>query len=220
MTQDFAKIKPEPLLERKPVTTPPAWSLMFTGMIVGLAVGVLGCVLFYLSGNVPALNLNANSPVSSNSDLYSGEEPQSAVAAVQPEFEFYTELSEYEVIVDATPVDFTEEQVARAAADIISSQTRGAGDEKGESAAAFLPNNTPTAVSIMLQAGAFEQQGSANLEMQRQQALGLNVTVKQQALPGRLFLVQSGPYTDQQQLSSAEQLLRSNNISSIRLLPR
>ena len=213
MTQDFAKIKPEPLLERKPVTTPPAWSLMFTGMIVGLAVGVLGCVLFYLSGN-------ANSPVSSNSDLYSGEEPQSAVAAVQPEFEFYTELSEYEVIVDATPVDFTEEQVARAAADIISSQTRGAGDEKGESAAALLPNNTPTAVSIMLQAGAFEQQGSANLEMQRQQALGLNVTVKQQALPGRLFLVQSGPYTDQQQLSSAEQLLRSNNISSIRLLPR
>ena len=220
MTQDFAKIKPEPLLERKPVATPPAWSLMFTGMIVGLAVGVLGCALFYLSGNVPPLNLNASSPASSNPELYSGEEPQNAATPIQPEFEFYTELSEYEVIVDATPVDFTEEQVARAAADIINIQAKQTGGKVGEPVADIPPNNTRIAVSIMLQAGAFEQRESANLEMQRQQALGITATIKQQALPGRLFLVQSGPYTDQRQLNSAEQLLRSNNISSIRLLPR
>ena len=58
MTHDFAKIKPEPLLERKTVATPPAWSLMFTGLIVGLTLGVFGCFLFYLSGNVPPLNIN------------------------------------------------------------------------------------------------------------------------------------------------------------------
>ena len=57
MTQDFAKIRPEPLLERKPVEAPPAWSLMGTGIIVGITIGVLACVLFYLSGNIPPLNI-------------------------------------------------------------------------------------------------------------------------------------------------------------------
>ena len=60
MTQDFAKIRPEPILERKPVETPPAWSLMFTGMIVGLTIGVFACFLFYLSGNVPPLIPNSS----------------------------------------------------------------------------------------------------------------------------------------------------------------
>ena len=40
MTQDFAKIRPEPLLEQKPVAAPPAWSLMFTGVLVGITIGV------------------------------------------------------------------------------------------------------------------------------------------------------------------------------------
>ena len=57
MTQDFAKIRPEPLLERKPVKAPPAWSLMVTGIVVGITIGVLACVLFYLSGNIPPLNI-------------------------------------------------------------------------------------------------------------------------------------------------------------------
>ena len=57
MTQDFAKIRPEPLLERKPVKAPPAWSLMFTGIVVGITIGVLACALFYLSGNIPPLNI-------------------------------------------------------------------------------------------------------------------------------------------------------------------
>ena len=38
MTQDFAKIRPEPLLEPKTVAAPPAWSLLLTGMVVGMAV--------------------------------------------------------------------------------------------------------------------------------------------------------------------------------------
>ncbi|GIT22698.1 MAG: hypothetical protein CM1200mP40_23800 [Gammaproteobacteria bacterium] len=57
MTQDFAKIRPEPLLEQKPVEAPPAWSLMFTGVLVGITLGIFACVLFYLSGNVPPLML-------------------------------------------------------------------------------------------------------------------------------------------------------------------
>ena len=46
MTQDFAKIRPEPLLEQKPVEAPPAWSLMFTGVLVGITLGIFACVLF------------------------------------------------------------------------------------------------------------------------------------------------------------------------------
>ena len=58
MTQDFAKIRPEPLLEKTPIESPPAWPLMITGIFVGLSVGVSACVLFYLSGNVPPFNTN------------------------------------------------------------------------------------------------------------------------------------------------------------------
>ena len=56
MTQDFAKIRPEPLLEKKPASNPPAWSLMFTGVVLGITIGVFACVLLYLSGRVPPLS--------------------------------------------------------------------------------------------------------------------------------------------------------------------
>ena len=55
MTQDFAKIRPEPLLERKAVQAPPSWSLLVSGVAIGIVVGILGCVLFYLSGAVPPM---------------------------------------------------------------------------------------------------------------------------------------------------------------------
>ena len=55
-------------------------------------------------------------------------------------------------------------------------------------------------------------------EMRRQQDLGLNVIVKTQGLVGRtLFLVQSGPYTTNGELDGAEQILRRNNIPSLRM---
>ena len=200
MTQDFAKIRPEPLLERKPVEAPPAWSLMFTGILVGLTIGVFACVLFYLSGNVPPLNLGpAMQPAMASVVPEQMPEQEELSAADELELEFYHELANYEVSVDATPVKLTAEQA-------------------GET----LDNNAqlvePLLVSYMLQTGAFEQQDLAYREMERQRFLGLDVSVKPEQLPGRvLFLIQSGPYTTPSQLNEVEQLLGRNNIPSSRL---
>jgi cell division protein FtsN len=193
MTQDFAKIRPEPLLERKPAEVPPAWSLMVTGIVVGITVGVFGCFLLYLSGNVPPLNRNGQ-PASNFAD--NGQEPpaESPVTADTEEelqLEFYTELKEYEVTVDAIPVEVAVED----------------------------PNQALD-YDVLLQTGAFQQRGLAALEMQRQQALGVDVEIKQQELPGQLYYLQSGPYTTQGQLSEMLQLLRSNNIQSLPLRPQ
>ena len=68
MTQDFAKIRPEPILEKKPAQAPPAWSLMVTGILLGITIGVFACVIFYLSGKVPALNVGP-SVANSTADL-------------------------------------------------------------------------------------------------------------------------------------------------------
>ena len=200
MTQDFAKIRPEPLLERKPVEAPPAWSLMFTGILVGLTIGVFACVPFYLSGNVPPLNLGpAMQPAMASVVPEQMPEQEELSAADELELEFYHELANYEVSVDATPVELTAEQA-------------------GET----LDNNAqlvePLLVSYMLQTGAFEQQDLAYREMERQRFLGLDVSVKPEQLPGRvLFLIQSGPYTTPSQLNEVEQLLGRNNIPSSRL---
>ena len=200
MTQDFAKIRPEPLLERKPVEAPPAWSLMFTGILVGLTIGVFACVLFYLSGNVPPLNLGpAMQPAMASVVPEQMPEQEELSAADELELEFYHELANYEVSVDATPVELTAEQA-------------------GET----LDNNAqlvePLLVSYMLQTGAFEQQDLAYREMERQRFLGLDVSVKPEQLPGRvLYLIQPGPYTTPSQLNEVEQLLGRNNIPSSRL---
>ncbi len=185
MTQDFAKIRPEPLLEKKPVKAPPAWSLMITGMVVGVAIGVFACVLLYLSGRVPPLNSPAvasNFP-SNNSSATTSE--NSSAENQELELEFYTELSEYEVEVDATPVDLSSQDPERE-----------------------LDSH------MMLQAGAFERRELAETEMRRQESLGLEVIVKTQTLLGNtMYLVQSGPYTTNGELETAKQVLRRNNIS-------
>ena len=208
MTQDFAKIKPEPLLERKTVATPPAWSLMFTGVIVGLALGVFGCFLFYLSGNVPPLNINQPA-----SNTPSANQPPTIVADEEPaeeqlQLEFYTELPAYEVSVDARPVELTAQQ-----AGVVE-----------EAAAAVVVADTPTETEetfdpgFILQSGAFQQFDSARSENERQRLIGLDVNVKEQELLGRiLYLVQSGPYTSSSVLNKAEQLLEVNNIPSLRM---
>ena len=68
----------------------------------------------------------------------------------------------------------------------------------------------------MLQTGAFQQRKSAEQEMQRQAALGLDVIVKPAELPGRiLFLVQTGPYATSAELNNAQQLLNRNNIANL-----
>ena len=199
MTQDFAKIRPEPILERKPVESPPAWLLLGTGGVVGLAVGVFACFLFYLSGNVPPLSSNnylqAGTAVTQIPDL--PEEGSADESTDELQLEFYTALGEYEVEVDATPVEIGSEEASQANPSQAERQT--------------------LATSYMLQTGAFEQQALANTEMRRLQTLGLNVVVKQQPLIGStLYLVQSGPY-DSRQRDAAERVLRANNIASMRL---
>ena len=211
MTQDFAKIKPEPLLERKTVATPPAWSLMFTGVIVGLALGVFGCFLFYLSGNVPPLNINQ----AATNNTPSAIQPLTAVAAEEPaeealQLEFYTELPAYEVSVDANPVELTAQQAR------IAEGT----PELAEGVVADTPMATEEIFDpgFILQSGAFQQFDSARTENERQRLIGLDVNVKQQELLGRtLYLVQSGPYTSSKILKEAEQLLRANNIPNLRM---
>jgi cell division protein FtsN len=211
MTQDFAKIKPEPLLERKTVATPPAWSLMFTGVIVGLALGVFGCFLFYLSGSVPPLNINqpaANNtpPVNQPPTLTAPEEP----AEEELQLEFYTELPAYEVSVNANPVELTAQQAG--IAEVVSELTGlEVADTPAETEETFDPG-------FILQSGAFQQFDSARTENDRQRLIGLDVNIKEQELLGRtLYLVQSGPYTSSSLLKEAEQLLRANNIPSLRM---
>lgn len=207
MTQDFAKIRPEPLLERKQVAPPPAWSLMITGGLVGLVIGVFASFMFYLSGNVPPLT-NTPPPVVASTTTVS-EPPPEEIVEERVNFEFYTALPDYEVQVNATPVPVGRSDQPRA----------GANPPSGETAVS--PAGS-AAINVVLQSGAFQQQELATAEMYRQQSLGLNVRVRQESsLPGRtLYLVQSGPYTTQQALSDAEQILRRSNIQSLRTSPR
>jgi cell division protein FtsN len=194
---DFAKIRPEPLLEKKPAQTPPAWSMMITGIVVGMAIGVFASVLLYMSGNIPPLphqQLAANTPreISAAPEAVATTAPESQAASSRPqmELEFYTELRNYEVPVpeSVVPVPLREET-----------------------------QNTPLKVSYMLQSGAFQEPGRAHLEVERQQRLGLDVAVKVEELTGRtLYLVQSGPYTTQGQLDEAETILRRNAIPTLR----
>ena len=203
MTQDFAKIRPEPLLERKPATPPPAWSLMLTGVLVGLAIGVFASFMFYLSGNLPPLT---NAPVAmAATTLPEGVSEPEQVAQQRVNFEFYTALPDYEVQVNAMPVDALPSAQTGTP---ISTQTGTA--------------ETPLSMSVILQSGAFQQQELANTEMRRQQAMGLDVRVKAEStLPGRtLYLIQSGPFRTQGDLASAEQTMRLNNLQTLRISPR
>ena len=162
---------------------------MLTGIIVGITIGVFGCVLLYLSGNVPPLNpTGAALPIAANTPAPAslGEEQ---VDGGELELEFYRELPIYEVSVDATPVELTPAQ-------------------SGES----------VAINYMLQTGAFLQRELAELEAQRQQQLGLEAFIETEQLRGRTFhLLLSGPYTDSRQLNVAEQTLRRNNIPGQRM---
>ena len=193
MTQDFAKIKPEPLLEKKPASNPPAWSLMITGVVLGITIGVFACVLLYLSGRVPPLSQPAVATAElanrASADSEPGTPAESDPAETPLEYEFYRELQEYEVLVDATPVDLSAQD----------------------------PNRRLER-DYLLQTGAFERRKLAETEQQRQAALGLNVFVKDPGIVGRsLFLVQSGPYRTQGELDNAETVLRRNSIPFLRL---
>ena len=210
MTQDFAKIRPEPLLERKAVQAPPSWSLLVSGVAIGIVVGILGCVLFYLSGAVPPI-ATANS-LAANPSTQTEQSAAISRAAIAPEvadiaemepieakpeltMDFYTALPDYQVVVPDTQVELTEQQRTRAAAP-----------------------EQQFATGYLLQSGAFQQRALATAEVAHQQSLGIDVFITEETLPGRtLFLVQSGPYMTSTSLAAAEATLRNNNISSLRL---
>ena len=193
MTQDFAKIRPEPLLEKKSVSNPPAWSLMITGVVLGITIGVFACVLLYISGRIPPLNQPAVATAKlfdgGSADNEPGETAESDPEETALEYEFYLELQEYEVLVDATPVDL------------------GAQDP-----------NRKLEQDYLLQTGAFKRRDLAETEQRRQARLGLNVFVKDSSIVGRsLFLVQSGPFRTRGELDNAETVLRRNSIPFLRL---
>jgi cell division protein FtsN len=194
MVHDFAKIKPEPVLEHRQVEAPPSWMLLSTGLITGVAVGVFACVLFYLSGNVPPLQVASQpGPIANGVAATVASETTEPVVEAPPELqlEFYEELQNYEVIVDAPLVEIENTAPERQS------------DGKG----------------FMLQSGAFEQRASADSQLARLQALGLSSVIKQQNLSGRtLYLVQSGPFSTGDQVGNAESLLLRNNIDSIKIV--
>ncbi len=207
MTQDFAKIRPGPLLEKTPIESPPAWPLMITGIFVGLLVGVSACVVFYLSGNVPPINTNntIESSVTNNttesSATFAEEEQFNPIEEIsgkeELELEFYRELRNWEVPVNAKPVELTPEQT------------------KNQLSKNYTPLELDT--TYILQTGAFQQRELAYQEMERQLALGINAIVRPEDFPGRtLYLVQSGPYSTSRELNEAEELLQKHNIRSIR----
>lgn len=207
MTQDFAKIRPEPLLERKTVSAPSSLSFLLSGVAVGIAIGIFGCVLLYLSGNVPPLNATpavaadnalTRAPLPADQAANSVAAAETATPAAAPELtiEFYDALSDYVVEVSDEQVQLTDAQLA-----------------------ALAPAEQRFETGYLLQSGAFQQRALAESELARQQAMGLDAFISQETLPGRLlFLVQSGPYLSSTQLAKAERLLRSNNISSLRLI--
>jgi len=187
MKQDFAKIRPEPILDKKVVQSPPAWSMMVTGILIGATLGVFACVLFYLSGNVPPIKI-AENPQSNLLDIPSLQIVEEDRAL---ELEFYTELPKYEVRTDSIPVEIVNETIED-------------------------PENMTRTNKFMLQTGAFQAQESADRERQRQADLGLNVIVKLTELSGRnLYLVQAGPYASQADLEEAREVLSAHDISTL-----
>ena len=53
MVQDFAKLRAAAAPEKTPPPAPANKTLLFTGLLTGMALGVFGCFLVYLSGVLP-----------------------------------------------------------------------------------------------------------------------------------------------------------------------
>ena len=128
MTQDFAKIRPEPLLERKAVQAPPSWSLLVSGVAIGIVVGILGCVLLLPFGrraahanskparSKPAIQAEQSASISRAAIAADAAEIESIEAKPELTMDFYTALPDYQVVVPDTQVELTEQQRTRASA--------------------------------------------------------------------------------------------------------
>lgn len=219
MVQDFAKdkVRASPR-ERHPAPAPPAWGMLVAGLMTGTLLGVFVSFLAYISGAVPGLP--GDDTVATAEQTAVDEAAQTRLteelerAAARLQLEFYQELPNYEVVVDATPLVPPETDAGPADTPAPESTTQ---PSAGPTATG---ENARRSGGYMVQAGAFQQENSALARRDELLDLGLQARVKQEALLGRtLYLVQAGPYPDRESLGRAERLLRSNNIESMRIAP-
>lgn len=236
MVQDFAKQRTRtPLAEPEPKPSTSSVGLLLTGLLTGIAVGVFISLLVYLSGVLPpapgqasdtAREVTPTEVATADDSINSGDgsdlSAEQEREAARLQLEFYQELPNYEVVVDATPVNAprapaptTDTSAATAQTD-----TQQASEPRTTTPAAEPDTevSTTTAAMFMLQAGAFRQQSAANAQAGRLLAIGLDARVRQEDLPGRtLYLVQAGPYNTRDEMMQAERLLRNNSIESMRI---
>ena len=224
MVQDFAKITPESVLEKRSIEAPPAWTLLFTGLITGIAVGVFGCFLLYLSGNVPPLQPQTTvATVATVATLEPEAEPARVqAAAVETEsadseiaeseetlnLGFYEELKNFVVEVDATPVplestaDNTEEPADEPTVTVETVPNQ--------------PDAGNTSNGRLIQIGAFQIPSSAQTQMGIVRSLGVDAFITQYARAGgTLHAVQAGPFSSTAELNEIRALLQRNDIDSI-----
>lgn len=108
MDQDFAKRRIRtPLAEPTPPPASSGVALLATGVLTGIGVGLFIALLVYLSGVLPPPPGQADTaavlaPEAEASDGELTVELEREAARLQ--LEFYQELPNYEVVVDATPI--------------------------------------------------------------------------------------------------------------------
>lgn len=220
MAHDFAKMRDRRSAQHTPAPPPPpqpSKGMLMTGMVTGLVLGFFASFLIYLSGILPPVgNMTAQAAQDNVEEIAAAqvrrtEELEQAAARLQ--LEFYKELPNYEVIVDNMPPPRATTNNASAAPAVTGTvaTTTTAQPASLDVARAGEP-------SFMIQAGAFQQEASAQAQSERLVALGLTARVRKEALLGKtLFLVQAGPYSNREQITQAERILRSNSIDSIRI---
>jgi len=238
MVQDFAKQRTRtPLAEPEPQPSTSSVGLLLTGLLTGIAVGMFISLLIYLTGVLPPAPGQASDtarevmPAEPATTEGSADDDDSELSVEQEreaarlQLEFYQELPNYEVVVDATPVNVPRAPAATPESSTTTTQAATAQSDEPEPstpATAATAPDTQTASAdtamFMLQAGAFRQQSAANAQAARVLAIGLDARVRQEDLPGRtLFLVQAGPYSTRDEMMQAERLLRNNSIESMRI---
>ena len=233
MVQDFAKKRTRtPLAEPEPKPAASSLGLLVTGLITGVAIGLFISLLVYLSGVLPPApghDQVADNTTRSMTPEDAGDSDDGGVSVEQEreaarlQLEFYQELPNYEVVVDATPVNAPRMPAVTASEPANTGAAAAEGEQNnGQTTPASPAPATDvapeTTAMFMLQAGAFRQQTAANAQASRLRAIGLDARVRQQDLPGRtLFLVQAGPYNSRDEMMQAERLLRNNSIESMRI---
>lgn len=221
MAHDFAKTRNKKRSEPAPPPPPqPNKGMLMTGVLTGLVIGFFASFLIYLSGILPPMtNIDPQADADNAAAMLAAQQRQNEEleqAATRLQLEFYKELPNYEVIVDNMPTAATTPPVASSAPTATTSNATVASVTPTPAPA---PSPSPQSQgSYMIQAGAFQQETSAQAQSARLTALGLDARIKKEALLGKtLFLVQTGPYNTRDQVTQAERLLRNASIDSIRI---